>query len=164
MEDKKSDNIKIEPFDGNSFALLPIAMAWESECNSDTFQLIAKASRLINDLVNISKIGKLFILEKKDIIIGFIGIILFINPLGTEIIASEKYWYVDPQYRKGWGGIKLLRTAMKWAKEMGALHFMATSSFLASELHDQVIQLYERMGMKKFEITYITSLLNEKGE
>ena len=51
--------------------------------------------------------------------------------------------------------MRLFRTAKKWAADNGCQYFMANASNLASDLHDKVCSIYEGIGMKKFETSYI---------
>ena len=96
----------------------------------------------------------MLILKDESNAVGILGIQIFKNPLGHELMANEHYWYVMKDYR-GLSGIRLLKTGFKWAKDQGCTHFICNASNLASELHDGVCKLYKKMGMKHFETTYI---------
>ena len=93
----------------------------------------------------------------KDNIVGVMGIVIFKSPIGTEMMATEHFLYVLGRHR-GLGSIKLIRYAKKWAKEKGCSHIIFNASKMASDLHDNVCKLYERLGMKHFETVYIQDI------
>jgi len=96
-------------------------------------------------------------LIENELPVGFIGVTMFQSPISVDRMATEHLWYVIPVYR-GWGGIRLIKVAKAWARSQGCSHFIGNASMLASDLHDQVCELYEAMKMKKFETVYICPL------
>jgi len=128
---------------------------WVEESNDDVFGIDCNPCHTERHL----KAGDqtVFVMIKDEKPVGLIGVQLLNNPIGMGIMANEHLWYVSKVCR-GIGSVRFLKHAMAWAKEKGCSHFMATASMLASDLHDSVCDLYESIGMKKFETTYISRL------
>ena len=126
---------------------------WKQTCNGSIFCL--DCDPLVT-AEHLSKINKLFVMIVNEKVVGLIGIQIFKNPIGNGMMANEHLWYVCKAYRGS--GISLLEHGMKWATEQGCTHFMATASNLASDLHDSICKLYEVIGMRKFETTFIKKL------
>ena len=155
MEKQKPDFVTIKQFDNQQFPLheylLKAVLEWQQECNGDAFNLETTPAELLDDLIKVSNNGVLYVAESKDgKCIGFTGVVIFKNPLGTEMIANEHYWYVIKKYRTGLVGYRLLRAAMNWSKEQGCTHFIANASNLASDMHDKAALFYKRIGMRLF--------------
>ena len=87
--------------------------------------------------------------------VGYMGLSMFKNPLGTEMFANEHYWYIVPEKRRGAGAIRLMIAAQEWAVQKGCEYLLMTASKLASNLHDNVCNLYMKTGFSHFETTYI---------
>ena len=140
--------------------LLPLILSWKETCKSKELEMEANPLALLLDFKKIigSEQGVLFGTKNKNDVIGVIGVIIFSSPIGNDLIANEHYWYVMPEYRKGTIGMRLLKKAIKWAESKGCTHFMGNASMLASDLHDNICSIYERIGMKKFETTYIMKI------
>lgn len=136
--------------------LAPLAQAWLMEVNGDFGIDIDVAAHLkdLQDFVNGEQSDVLGLETESGAIAGYMGVHWFFNHMGRGKFASEHYWYVHPDHR-GVGSMRLMNAAMNWAKDKGCSHFLATASELASGLHDKVCRLYEKMGMKRFETTYI---------
>ena len=136
---------------------------WRDECLADDFGIVIDMEEVEKDFIDTMKGRNSAMLlmtcddYENDSPAGFIGIRMFKNPLGHEMIANEHYWFVGKQYR-GRRSIYLLNAAKDWAKINGCKLFMSNASCLASRLHDQVCALYENTGMKKFETTYIMQI------
>ena len=66
---------------------------------------------------------------------------------------SDIFW-LDPSYRQGWAGIRLLKLTEKGLKEIGVkvLHFNAKLHFEASR--GTIGKLFERMGYRPVETVY----------
>lgn len=142
--------------------LRPIAEAWQREAQGNAFGIGTNVDGHLADLARLanSPTTALLVLVK-GAPVGYLGIEFWPNPMGTELLANEKYWYVIPEAR-GRDSIKLIRTAMQYAKAAGVFKMFFTASRLASEMHDKVCRLYEAMKMQPFETTYVASL--DKGE
>ena len=143
----------------NADILFPLMQSWKETCNDETFGLLANVEwtiKHLDEIINRPGSAIFAMLDDNESAVGMIGVILFPSPISINIIAQEHFWYVMPEYRSG--GIRLFKTAIRWAKSQGASHFMSSASMLASNLHDKVCSLYERLGMKKYETTYICKL------
>jgi GNAT superfamily N-acetyltransferase len=82
-------------------ALLPVNEA----------QLAALMARLLAD-------GAIFLLAADTEVVGAIGLYLFLHPISGEQVASEVFWWVEPDSRGD--GLRLLREAERWAAAQGA--------------------------------------------
>jgi len=85
---------------------------------------------------------------------GLLGFIIFPHYFTGEQTASEIMWYVEPEERKGGGGIQLLWEAEKVARQMGATRMGFTAPLPTPE----VSKLYERFGYKAIETSYMKEL------
>jgi GNAT superfamily N-acetyltransferase len=142
--------------------LRPISEAWLREAKGNQLGVQMNVDSHLADLQRLATDPHtmlLVLVEEGELPVpaGLIGIELFVNPLGKELVASEKYWFVRPEYR-GRNSLRLLQTAREWAKANGATYMLFTASNLASESHDSVCRLYENMKMNKFESTYLDKL------
>ena len=143
--------------------LRPIAESWAKDACGSQYGIEITADGHLADLERLSNSPSSALLVLVQAApVGYIGIEFWQNPLGSELVASEKYWYVLPDAR-GRDSFRLLREAKKCAKQAGASYMFFTASRLAGTEHDRVCRLYEHMGFRAFETTYITSLDAEKG-
>lgn len=69
--------------------------------------------------------GLLLVLEKDGRLIGMFGAIATLSPYSGEPVAMELFWYVAPESRGG--GVRLLRRAEQWAREVGAKKMIGVS-------------------------------------
>lgn len=147
---------KPEEVDSLFDAIFP---SWAKECNPNAFDMMLdyKATKeTFNDMVK-SPNADVLILFNKDSIVGVVGIVMFKSPIGAEAMATEHFLYVLSRHR-GLGSIRLIKHAKKWAKDKGCSHIIFNASKMASDLHDRVCGLYERLGMKHFETVYIQDI------
>ncbi len=146
---------------GDIERLTPVALQWKESCNGMEMGIVLVPETHFADLMRL--IGRddaeLFLLvdDDREEVFGYMGVECFNSPLGPQRIAQEHYWYVS-EGNRGRGTILLIRAVEKWAKEQGCTHLIMNASTLASDLHDKVCDLYERIGMKKFETSYICLL------
>jgi len=142
-------------------AVRMIALQWKATCNNKTMGMDIVDDTYMADVANLVKgvDRDLLLLTKEDDgeIVGYMGIVMFNSPLGSNKVASEHFWYVSEEHR-GKGSMRLIQAAREWAKEKGCSHLMMTASTLASDLHDRVCMLYERIGFKKFETVYVQEI------
>ena len=78
---------------------------------------------------------------------GVIGVILFKHPFSGELVASETFWWVDPEHRGA--GIRLMREAERWARERGAVKMQ-----MGEPAGSAMARFYERVGYAPIESTY----------
>ena len=60
-----------------------------------------------------------------DRIIGMLGAFGTLSPYSAEPVAMELFWYVEPESRGG--GVRMMRAAEQWAREIGATKFISVS-------------------------------------
>ncbi len=106
--------------------------------------------------------SNLLVLYDGETPIGYIGLRYFESPLGNQRIANENYLYVLPE-KRGLASMRLIRNAKFLAKHKGCSHLILNASNLASELHDKVCRVYEKMGLVKFETSFIVELKESRG-
>jgi len=157
MKEKMSEIIKCQT---DPRALEPIVDKWLEEVNNDKFGLKIEKGKAIDDLrqLVLGDDADLFLLVVQERVVGFSGVIIYENRLTDHKIANEHYWYVLPSYRKGKNPIKLLRAVEKWAKEHECSHMIMNASNLASDNHDKVVRIYERLGYSLFETSLIKKI------
>lgn len=81
---------------------------------------------------------------------GMIGMLSFDHPFSGERVASEMFWWVDPEARGD--GIRLLVAAEKWAKEAGAVKVQMVAP------NERVGEIYERLSYTPVETMYQRAL------
>jgi GNAT superfamily N-acetyltransferase len=95
-------------------------------------------------------VGTIFVAEREGALVGMIGLMAFMHPIGGEPTVTEVFWWMEPEHRGG--GVRLLKRAEQWAREMGAVKL-----FMIAPTPD-VGQLYERLGYESLETTYQRAL------
>ena len=131
-----------------------VADYWKAESNGNIFGMQVEKGCFLEDIQKMidGEDSAIFVLVDEKIV-GFMGVRIFNSPLSSQRIANEHYWYVIPE-RRGIGSIRLIKEVIKWSKEQGCSHILLNASMLASDLHDKVCSLYEKLGAKKFGTTY----------
>jgi GNAT superfamily N-acetyltransferase len=99
-----------------------------------------------------SGIGAMFILDDFS---GALGGVFFSDPHRNCLVASEFFWYVQPEHR-GKGG-DLLAAFESWAKENGCQRVIMTH--LADSMPDSLKKYYERKGYEELETNYIKEVV-----
>lgn len=137
-------------------AIRPLALLWKDSCNCKAFGLSEDVDVFLAGLMDLidGENSDLLLLKKGKDTIGFMGLAKFKSPLGNDDIANEHYLFVEPG-NEGRGSLKLIATAESWAKAKGCSHLIMNASNLASDMHDRVCGLYERLGYTKFETSFI---------
>ena len=74
----------------------------------------------------------------------------------SQVIMSEKWWWVDSDYRGGVESMKLVSRLIGWGKSMGASTVIMVA--IETPQSGKVEQLYERMGFSKLETHYIKGI------
>ena len=144
---------------GDLKELTPIAERWIEEADFERFGLDRNLMAGMKDLGGLitGQHTDLIMLIEGDKTVGFIGVKSFMSPLGDNLISEEHYFYVLPKHR-GRGGLILIDAVKEWAKQNMCTHLILNASCLASGQHDRICELYERMGMIKFETSYVAVL------
>lgn len=110
------------------------------------------AARMMAQLID-REDWALFVVEQDDDVIGMLGLMLFDQPFSGERLATELFWWLDPEHR-GHGGW-LLKRGEKWAKAHGATRI----SMMAPADKPRVAETYRRLGYAEVEHVYQRDLL-----
>jgi len=151
--------MQVSVYNGKTEELRHIAQNWYAEACNNNFNLEIDIDAHLSDLQRLANADSadLLVLYDRTWPVGYMGIAIFTSPLSRQVIANEHYWYVIPESR-GIGSVRLVREGLQWAKNKGCSHFIMNASNLASCLHDKVCNLYEKLGMRKFETSYIVEI------
>lgn len=140
--------------------LRPLAEQWQQECNCDEFGMkpniesfLAEIDRLINN----ENSDVLILLNKDNEIAGLMGLTTFKNPISDGFVANEHFLYIAPKYR-GMPIVRLINSAMEWAKKKDCTHLLLNASRMASSTYGRACMLYGRLKFKEFEKSYIKEL------
>jgi len=137
--------------------LIPVAVEWRKTCNGKGFGIDLVLETHLSDLAGLIErddADLLLLSNDKDEIVGYMGLICFSSPVGNQKIAEEHYWFVAGRSR-GRGTMLLIRKAKEWAKEKGCSHIIFNASNLASNMHDKICVFYKKIGLRKFETSFI---------
>ena len=140
-------------------AIRPLADEWKALCGCDQFSLEVDVNDFLIGLAEmIRDVGSdLLLLKSDNDIVGIMGLVMFKSPFGNELIANEHYMFVK-QGNSAIGSKRLIDAAEKWAKSKGCSHLMLNASNAASDMHDKVCKFYERLGLSKFETSFIKEI------
>ena len=148
--------MEVGVFTGRAEELRPIAEAWRNEHKASDWDIEADIEEHLNDLQSLISSYKSDLLVLMDKVpVGYMGLTVFKNPMGTELFTNEHYFYIIPEKRGGMGAVRLIRAAQNWAKTKGCKFLLLNASNIASNLHDNTCRLYEKLGFRHFETTYI---------
>jgi hypothetical protein len=136
--------------------IMPLAEQWVGEAKTDDFGLDVDMDVLVADLARwLEGESVMFVAQVDDNPVGFIVAVVFDSYMGKQKIAVEKYWYTLREHPLA--GTRLYTQVIKWAKESGCSHFIASASHL-SERYDSAARLLEWIGARTFEQSYIMEL------
>lgn len=115
-------------------------------------RVVVDPERVAETVVNVvrSPDGIVLVSGSDASISGMIAVIVYPHPFSGERIATELVWWVDPEARGD--GIRLLRAAEAWAREVGAVRMQMVAP------DERVGALYRRMGYEPVETSYQRSL------
>ena len=110
--------------------------------------------------MGIGEMGSLFVAEEEGKLVGFI-IGLFVPSMTNEnyLVGTEFAWWVEPEYRKGTTGVKLLKHIEESAKKIGCV--LWSMMCLEGYSPDRLEKLYLGMDYKAAERTF-TKVLQER--
>jgi len=103
-----------------------------------------------------SGLGRIFVYDDGEHILGAIGVILFPDINDGQLVAQEAFWYVVPSARKGLVGAQLVARFTEWAKDHGAARVIMV--YLSQLMPDVVKSFYEHHGFVQTEISYVKEL------
>lgn len=112
------------------------------------------------NLIDFYQIGKLvgsFILDddKLALVCEDKGMLLALTmPFiwGTKRTATEMVWWVEPAFRRDGVGVSLINAFHNWAIEKGC------SAITLTSLDNSVDKLYDKLGYRLCELTYIKEI------
>jgi len=140
-------------------ALRAVFEYWQREqLGTERFGFDVQVDSVIAELQTLIDVvgAVVFVLEDRKGIAGLLAVFVTDSPYGDQKTAFEKYWFVRPKARRH--GLRLLKHAKQWAVGNGCSHFVMTASNMASDMHDKTCRVYERLGFKLFETSYIKEL------
>lgn len=88
----------------------------------------------------------LLVSETDEGVNGMIGMFLFEHPMSGDMVASETFWWVEPESRGG--GVRLMRAAEQWARGHGAVRMQMIAPTR------NVGEFYKRVGYEEVETTW----------
>lgn len=92
----------------------------------------------------------LIVNECKGTVNGMLGAFAFVHPISGEKVASEAFWWTEPECRGA--GVRMMRRAEDWARSIGAKKMMMIAPT------KRVGDFYKAIGYQMVEITYQRSL------
>ena len=151
--------MRVEPFYGDINELTRVMSAFITESTCDDFGISLDLHVVIEDVKRLitHDNSDLLVLIHEDGIVGMMGLRINDSPLGEQQFTNEHYWYVIKEYR-GIASIRMVKAAELWAKNMGCSHILLNASYMASDMHDMICKLYDKMSMKRFETVYIKDI------
>ena len=138
-----------ELFSDPAFEMMAAAYASESGTAEYGKECVDKATYLEAEQEGEAS---LLVAESCDCIVGIAVIVRGYHLHFSKHVAILETLYLDPAFRRGFAGIKLVRAAQKLAKERG-YELMTMSAPYGSRLN----KLFERMG-RPTDIDYIVKL------
>lgn len=115
-----------------------------------------KAGQLLEHVEKVSD-GVVLVAENKGIVTGFLAGLVSELPFAHIRVASELAWWVDPLYRKGTDGIKLLEAYEYWARNVVKVDQIQVAN-LMNEYSEPLNRLYTKRGYEKKEETWLFQL------
>jgi len=95
---------------------------------------------------------KIFVAEVAGDIVGGVGMCLVRSEWDSnQIIATEKFWYVEPKYRNTRIAIKLFKESETWSRRFADIIVYVAMSRSSNSAG----RFYEKKGYQKLEQHYI---------
>lgn len=95
-----------------------------------------------------SQNGRVLIAEEDGKVVGLLGFILFPHYFSGVLTAGEVMWYTEPEFRKSFTALALLRGAERMARDLGAKRMQFTAPTR------EVARAYESLGYTPIEVSY----------
>lgn len=99
--------------------------------------------------------GAVFVIDGEDGPIGALGGVAYPDVNSGRLIATEFFWFVDPEKRGK--GISLYKAFEDWARAKRCAEIRMVH--LADSMPEQLERLYERLGFEMAEIHYRKELV-----
>lgn len=94
----------------------------------------------------------LFVADGAAGVVGMIGMMVVPHLMSGERVATELFWWTEPEHRGV--GLRLFRQAEAWARAHDAV-FMQMEAPTLRDLGQDVGVLYQRLGFVEVERTYL---------
>ena len=142
----------------NPELLAPLVKRWAREAHGEPLGVQVDPAMVMGDVAAMvaSPSADMLGLIADGLCVGMLGLQRFRSPTGGQWMANEHYFYVAKEYR-GVAAVRLLKSAWDWARQHGCSHLLISASYLAGD-GDRVSKLYERLGAKPFERTFIAEV------
>ena len=114
------------------------------------FKLHGTIERLIE-----SDDGVVYVAERDGAVVGGIGLSKYQLHFSDDWMAMELFWWVAPNCRNGFDGIRLKNKAHEWAQESGCTHLTMID---IPGINSGAAEIYQRTGGKLMERTWIWRL------
>lgn len=88
--------------------------------------------------------------------VGAIAGLVYPEPYSGDLVATEFFWYVGKQFRRGTGGVRLYREFERWAIEKGCTQIRMVH--LMDSMPEEVARFYRKLGFKSIETHYAKDL------
>lgn len=98
--------------------------------------------------------GVIFVDENEGEIAGTLGGVAYPEINSGELVATEFFWFVDPD-RRG-GGLRLYRAFERWARAKGCRELRM--AYLMDSMPEKLDTLYRRLGFEPVEVQYVKEL------
>jgi GNAT superfamily N-acetyltransferase len=100
-----------------------------------------------------SGLGAMWVGFKGDEDIGILGALLHPCLFTGQVIATESFWFVDPNHRGGSTGVRLFLEFLGWSKQVGAERVQAGR--IVGSMGEELEAFYMKHGFKKLETLYV---------
>jgi len=134
-----------------------VDMATRFITSSTTYgELLPPDHTRVLGLVNIClELGVIVVAEGRDgVLVGLLGVVVLEHPFSDVQFAEEQAWWVEPEYRHGTVGPRLVTYVHEWARLRGVKFVKMAAPADAPS----VGQFYERLGYRPIETAYVLEL------
>lgn len=99
--------------------------------------------------------GVILVLEVERELVGMIAGLVFRDPfIGDEPVFDEIVWWIEPEYRRGLAGVRLLKACELWARQKG----LSLLKMVAPADAPEVGEFYLRSGFHPINTAYYKRL------
>lgn len=109
-------------------------------------------TRRLYDLLIKNPQARIIVSETENLVTGLFAFVIFPHYYSGELTAGEIIWYVEPEYRAGGVGLRLLKEAENYAREAGAVRMQLTAPT------EQLGSMYKRCGYHQIEVSFQRTL------
>jgi len=94
---------------------------------------------------------------------GGLGTVIGPDLLDDRLVATEIFWFIGEQYRRGTGAFRLIDAFHEWAKEKGAVETRMTHLLAPDEdWRDCAFsRMYQKRGYRQIEVNWLRSVNEE---